>query len=55
VTLVHVARVLSSLVSIWGKIIADGRIIGKRILEEGIVMLRIGLFGSGLDPVLGRH
>ena len=27
----------------------------ERILEEGIVMLRIGLFGSGLDQVLGRQ
>jgi hypothetical protein len=42
-------------VSTWGKVTANEKIILKRILEEGIVMLRIGLFGSGLDQVLGRQ
>jgi hypothetical protein len=41
--------------STWGKVTADGRIMLKRMLEEGIVMLRTGLFGSGLDEVLGRQ
>jgi hypothetical protein len=36
-----------------GKVTAEGRIILKRVLEEGVVMLRIGLFGSGLDQILG--